>query len=398
MARTKGNGIIKSHSLYKVNFASALAVSALLSGCSFNPAGVVNAVNPVNLYKSAVNYFKGDDLENPKESSEQVNQNGPKSKGGKEFSASNTKFPALSRVDQQQDYALAREKGGLVADVQGRKYAPSIARQGEAATRLAAAPPEPPKNSVNAPLPEKTAKPSAATRQVAAVTTKEVAPRPGLPTTAEQRAFEMRLRKQLAEIRARASEQGPALQAMDVGSRVFLAADNFGTVVISSNGIEAGTQPKPSAIAVKPSAMALPLSSTVNSGGLSYLEREPRPVAPEAVKIATIQFDNGSTKLSQGDQQILANVRQLQRERGGRIHIVGHASSRTRALDPVRHKMINFRVSVDRANAVARELIRLGSKKNQLSVDAVSDTAPLYYEVMPMGEAGNRRAEIYLES
>ena len=60
--------------------------------------------------------------------------------------------------------------------------------------------------------------------------------------------------------------------------------------------------------------------------------------------------------------------------------------------------MINFRVSVDRANAVARELIRLGSKKNQLSVDAVSDTAPLYYEVMPMGEAGNRRAEIYLES
>jgi len=395
MARTKVNGIIKSHKLYKVTFASALAFSALLSGCS--PAGLVKAVNPVNIYESAVNYFKGDDPQNPKESGKQVNQDNLKATGGKQLPTSNRKFPGLSRVDQQQDYALAREKGGLVADVQGRKYAPSIARQGEAATRLAAAPPEPPKNPVNVPLPKKTAKPSVVSRQVAAVTT-EAIPRTGLPTTAEQQAFEMRLRKQLAEIRARANEEVPALLAKGAGSRVSLAADNFGTVVISSNGIEAGAQLKPSAVNLKPSAVAQPLSSTVNSGGLSYLKRKPKPVGPDAVKVATIQFDNGSTKLSQGDQQILANVRQLQRERGGRIHIVGHASSRTRALDPVRHKMINFRVSVDRANAVARELIRLGSKKDQLSVDAVSDTDPLYYEVMPMGEAGNRRAEIYLES
>ena len=206
MARIKINRIIKSHRPYKITFASALAFSAFLSGCS--PAGVVQAVNPVNIYKSAINYFKGDDPKKPKESSKQVNQNNLKTTEGKELPTSNTKFPGLSRVDQQQDYALAREKGGLVADVQGRKYAPSIARQGEAATRLAAAPPEPPKNPVNVPLPEKTAKPSLDSRQVAAVTT-EAVPRPGLPTTAEQQAFEMRLRKQLAEIRARASHLVP---------------------------------------------------------------------------------------------------------------------------------------------------------------------------------------------
>ena len=67
-------------------------------------------------------------------------------------------------------------------------------------------------------------------------------------------------------------------------------------------------------------------------------------------------------------------------------------------MDPVRHKMINFKVSIERANVIARELVHMGFMKEQLLVDAVSDTAPLYYEFMPTGEAANRRAEIYLES
>jgi hypothetical protein len=33
-----------------------------------------------------------------------------------------------------------------------------------------------------------------------------------------------------------------------------------------------------------------------------------------------------------------------------------------------------------------------------LVVDAISDAQPVYFEFMPTGEAGNRRAEIYLES
>jgi len=30
-------------------------------------------------------------------------------------------------------------------------------------------------------------------------------------------------------------------------------------------------------------------------------------------------------------------------------------------------------------------------------VGAVADNEPVYYEVMPSGEAGNRRAEIYID-
>ena len=60
--------------------------------------------------------------------------------------------------------------------------------------------------------------------------------------------------------------------------------------------------------------------------------------------------------------------------------------------------MLNFNISVDRADAVARELIRLGAERDDLVVDAISDSKPMYFEFMPTGEAGNRRAEIYLES
>ena len=232
--------------------------------------------------------------------------------------------------------------------------------------------------------------------QVASLTASDTLP--GLPTTAEQQAFEMRLRKQLAEIRARASMPGPALPMMNSVAMASLAANNFGTVVVSSMGIESGVQPKSAVMAVSSSATTPQPAGVSRLGGLSYMKRQPTLLAPGAVRIATIQFENGSARLSAADRRILANVRQLQRERGGRLHIVGHASSRTRTMDPVRHKMINFKVSIERANVIARELMHMGFMKEQLLVDAVSDTVPLYYEFMPTGEAANRRAEIYLES
>ena len=52
---------------------------------------------------------------------------------------------------------------------------------------------------------------------------------------------------------------------------------------------------------------------------------------------------------------------------------------------------------MDRANAVANELMRKGVSASDLVIEAVGDRAPEYYESMPAGEAGNRRAEIFLE-
>ncbi len=365
------------------------AAGLMLSSCSQVP----DAVNPVKWYDNTVEFFSGDKQEEQAETA----ANGQATKKLPADSAQATgegqAFPSLNRVDRQAEYEAARAKGGLVADVQGRQYAPAIARQGEPASRLAEAPPEPPKATAQAP-----SQPAPAPMPASpVVSSTDLASAPatasggGLPTTAEQQAFEERLRKQLAEIRARAAEPGPSLPRSDSSVIASLAPDQFGTVVVSSFGIEAGSQS---------AAMAAPTTTVAaapSAGGLSYLERQPRPLGSGAVRVATIQFENGSASLSASDRRILADVRQLQRERGGRIHIVGHASSRTRTMDPVQHKMVNFKVSVDRANIVARELMRLGTKQDELLVDAVSDTSPVFYEFMPSGEAGNRRAEIYLE-
>jgi flagellar motor protein MotB len=360
-----------------------VATGLVLSACSQVP----DAVNPVEWYNSTVGFFSGDD--NEKQAKTKVD--------AKADPGSDKKFPKLTRVNQQAEYQAARKKGGLVADVEGRQYAPAIARQGEPATRLAAAPPEPPKAGASAP--QQPAPPAVA---IPAVTQGQLlASAPalsgGLPTTAEQQAFEARLRKQLAEIQARAGQPGPTLSS---GVMASFAPDDFGTVVVSSSGIESGSQSAALAVASQGQRLSVAPSVPVarQSGALSYLERQPRPLGAGAVRVATIQFNNGSARLTASDRQILSNVRQLQRERGGRIHIIGHASSRTRSMDPVRHKMVNFRVSVERANIIARELVRMGFKKEQLVVDAVSDTEPMYFEFMPTGEAGNRRAEIYLES
>ncbi len=86
----------------------------------------------------------------------------------------------------------------------------------------------------------------------------------------------------------------------------------------------------------------------------------------------------------------------MQRQRGGRLYVIGHASSWTGDMNPVRHNMVNFGLSIDRANTVARELLRLGLTTSEFSIGAMSDTRPLFFEVMPSGEAGNRRVEIFL--
>ncbi len=113
-------------------------------------------------------------------------------------------------------------------------------------------------------------------------------------------------------------------------------------------------------------------------------------------QLATILFPNGSSKLSKYEINILRNLAKRQKSRGGILKIIGHASSRTANLGPIRHKFVNFNISSDRALAVKTALVRLGASANRIEVAAVSDTMPKYRENMPNGEAGNRRAEIFL--
>ena len=118
------------------------------------------------------------------------------------------------------------------------------------------------------------------------------------------------------------------------------------------------------------------------------------PVVPNN-RVATIQFNKGSDRLSPRDRGIIKTVASAQRVNGANVLVVGHASSRTRQLSKERHEFVNFQISSKRANVVAQALIQSGVASNLVTVEAVSDNQPIYSESMPEGEAGNRRTEIF---
>jgi len=117
----------------------------------------------------------------------------------------------------------------------------------------------------------------------------------------------------------------------------------------------------------------------------------------QSYQVATILFGNGSAKLNSSDRRVLRQVVAHHKQNGGTLRVVGHASSRTQNLDPARHQLVNFKISAARADAVLKQLVRYGTRTSNLVVGSVSDTMPKYLESMPSGEAGNRRAEVFLD-
>lgn len=140
-------------------------------------------------------------------------------------------------------------------------------------------------------------------------------------------------------------------------------------------------EPEP---AVGAAASASAPAGAADRAGISYLA-------------ATILFGHGSTALDAAGQETLRKVAAEHRKNGGTLRIVGHASSRTTDMQPLQHQLANFQVSVSRAEAVAQELVRLGVPARAMEVAGVGDSQPIYYEVMPAGEAGNRRVEIFVD-
>ncbi|MBT3787634.1 MAG: OmpA family protein [Alphaproteobacteria bacterium] len=134
-----------------------------------------------------------------------------------------------------------------------------------------------------------------------------------------------------------------------------------------------------------------PASVTVNPGAALVS-------APASARKLVVHFGNGSSKLGRKAKKELRTAAEAYKtNRRGVIRVVGHASHFTKNMNLARHRMINFRVSLDRANEVARELMRNGVDASAVRVEAVSDADPVYFEHMPEGQSHNRRAEIFLE-
>jgi len=114
---------------------------------------------------------------------------------------------------------------------------------------------------------------------------------------------------------------------------------------------------------------------------------------------AVVYFPSDTVGLSaEGKAQVRTAVSQYKATGGqGYIRVVGHSSSRTGNMSPEKHLEIIFKKSQDRANVVAQAIIQAGVPADRVLVEAVGDTQPVYYESMPKGEDGNRRAEIFLQ-
>lgn len=132
-------------------------------------------------------------------------------------------------------------------------------------------------------------------------------------------------------------------------------------------------------------------------------EKTTEPAQPEKDKtpsityrLDTFYFNNGSSNLDDEERARIRNIVKIAKKNDAKIRVLGYASSRTRNTDIATHKLMNFRVSQARADAVAKALVRAGLPASDITVEALSDSNPAYLEVMPEGERLNRRAEVYI--
>lgn len=371
---------------------AVFAASTLLGAC----AQVPDVLNPVEWYKGTVDYFTGgqDELYDDKDTAQRDRQGPLRADRGTPPPGADKEFPNLATVPARPSTSTRQERQrvveGLVADRDQARYSSEvIQRQGEPlqplrrdrAARAARAPAPPAIPSV----PVASAPPPPTPRRAAA---------PPLPPTVViegSGAVAGSAPATVEEIyRARLAQGVPSGAGGAPPANAVFASSGGGyeSIVVSSQGVEplSGTAAQSmSALAVPPRpamAPAMPVSSGLSTG--------------RGFMVATILFANGSSDLDSNDRRVLRDVVAVHRQRGGKLRVIGHASARTRSMDPVRHKMVNFNISVARADAVARELARRGARKGDISVAARSDTQPIFYEVMPSGEAGNRRAEVFI--
>ncbi len=142
----------------------------------------------------------------------------------------------------------------------------------------------------------------------------------------------------------------------------------------------------PRTAAVQPRQQAAPAPTTPLDQGVL-----------KTVQVATIYFLSGSSNLSETDRRVIQQVADMARRTGGTLRIIGHSSVGPQDRYSERQQVVNYKVSLDRANSVASQIVRTGIPRDRMKVTAEGDRNPIYSESSPNGAAGNRRTEIYLE-
>ena len=360
------------------NSVRVLALGIL--GLALTACSVPDYVNPVNWFDS-------------KEKKQEI-------AAAKPVPGKDQPFPKLSSVPDRPDpITIARIRKelteGLIADTINARYTDEIIRR---------EPPAPP------PRPVKVAKASPATQKPVTAKLSTVKPPPP-PNLAVAPAASGTTTATQSETAASAD----ATTASEAAAGTVPAKLKVAVAPASASAPEA-QQVQPQKIVPPPklatSAPRLPKPAT---GTVALARPAPPPPPPtlpqvsvpvvsrsgaqpaQSAQIATIFFGSATAALTEDDELVLREVSELQRETGGTIRVVGHSSRGAPTVDRVKRGLLNFKLSLDRANAVAAALTRFGVAKDDLEVIARGDGELLYAESSAAGAARNRRAEIFLD-
>tara|TARA_B100000686_G_C16703647_1_gene924918 strand:- start:116 stop:1246 length:1131 start_codon:yes stop_codon:yes gene_type:complete len=359
----------------------------LLSGCSAVP----DWVNPMAWYKNAIEVFSsGDKTESVKAYKKRIT---PKTTAQKKVKPEKT-FPNLASVPKRPDRTRRRvikpEVQGLSSKKAGKSFSQARLREDGS---LAVPPPPPPPPTIGRVKPSSTLSLSAdkqvKTEKKAVDRTKfnAVAKTPKIkqPSIAKLGNANKRVQIQQSEvnrvvkIRSLTNRPTPSARSVArIGNPVFGAPPEDIVASLSS-----GTPPAFQGV------MSSPETTLGRSVGMKDVG------AYGGRQEGVIMFNAGSSLISRSDRRLIGKIAKAYKKRGGAIRVDGHASSRTRDMDLFRHHMVNFNISLSRANAVAKELVRNGVPQNAVFVTAMSDSKPIWAEVMPKGDAGNQRVEVF---
>jgi outer membrane protein OmpA-like peptidoglycan-associated protein len=131
-----------------------------------------------------------------------------------------------------------------------------------------------------------------------------------------------------------------------------------------------------------PDATADTPTTTITSSGYQTL-------------VAVIKFNEGSSGLDANDRLIIKDIAASHERQGGAIRLAGHASRQAGVAEQTDELLANFNISLDRATAVADELVRQGVASDDIVIDAQGDQAFVNVAGGQLDEADQRRVDVY---
>lgn len=378
--------------------ATSLLLLSLMgfAGCSSVP----DAVNPVEWYRGASEWFESDKDQAQRDQANTAKETAPPLPG------SDKPYPNLSSVPERpRSVTSAEERNkvqqGLAADRANARYAkPEAGRpsSGDVGAPVAAprtpvtvAPGGPSPDSLEA-LPPDIAPPPApqSSRETPApMPVAEASPVP--PVTPPATATVDTPTIQPAAYQTAAAETGTMTDAAPMAAP---ATVSDAPPAPAPRSVPSQPQAElAQLVAAEPTAVAAAPVRVAQQASLPSAEASRSQDLPRSFMV---YFAGGGTAALDGvDREVLREVARLHKSHGGTLRVVGHASSATRETDAYKNQVVNLRISTQRAEAVANELVRLGVPRDSMTVAGVSDSEPLYTETTQAGIAGNRRVEIF---